>query len=99
MRTPGTPGTGISGAHQRISLDSRTASRLPHARPTWQRLQRDPRLQRALEHLHRCGPRAVGEFITELLDAHDVPPAALDRALAWRRLDPALVVALGADRF
>lgn len=67
--------------------------------PCWRRFQRDLRLQRAAERLHRCGPRPAAEFVAELLDAHGVDPAALDRLLTWASLDSGTVVALGADQF
>jgi hypothetical protein len=73
----------------------------PSLRPAacWRRLHRDVRLQRAVAHVHGLGARPVGELLVELLDAHGVPPAALDLLLTWRRLDPQLVAAVGADRW
>ena len=55
------------------------------------RLQR----QRRIEHLHRLGPRAVGELLYEVSEGED-----LDRGLeAFAHLTPDLLKALGADRF
>ena len=55
------------------------------------RLQR----QRRIEHLHRLGPRAVGELLYEVSETAD-----LDRALeAYERLTPDLLNAVGGDRF
>jgi hypothetical protein len=98
MRRPRSARGPDTGA-QRILLGSRSDPPIARPGPNWQRLQCDPALQRAIAHLCNCGPRAVGEFIAELLDAQGVPPSALDLLLAWRRLDPAIVAALGVDRF
>ncbi len=55
------------------------------------RLQR----QRRIEHLHRLGPRAVGELLYEVSEVED-----LGRALgAYERLTPDLLKALGGDHF
>ena len=55
----------------------------------------DLKRQRRIEHVHRLGPRAVGELLYEVADGED-----LDRALeAYERLTPALLKALGGDRF
>ena len=51
--------------------------------------------QRRIEHLHRLGPRAVGELLYEVAEGGD-----LDRALdSYERLTPSLLKALGGDRF
>jgi hypothetical protein len=98
MRRPRSARGPDTGA-QRILLGSRSDPPIARPGPVWQCLQANVALQRADEHLHRCGPRAVGECLAEILDQHSVPPSALDLLLAWRRLDPAIIAALGADRF
>ncbi len=70
------------------------------AEPRWQtndtvdmtaRLKR----HRQIEHLHRLGPRAVGELLYEVAEGGD-----LDRALdSYEHLTPSLLKALGGDRF
>ena len=98
MKNPRATSTGpvTTGAWFSLAGDDRL---LPDVGPVAQRLHRDPRVQRAFDHLHRCGSRAVGEFVAELLDALHIAPSALDRALDWQGLDPGIVSALGADRF
>ena len=55
----------------------------------------DRRRQRQFEHVTLLGPRAVGELLYEVADGGD-----LDCALAaYERLTPALLKALGGDRF
>lgn len=63
------------------------------------RLNGDPRLQRAAEHLHALGARPMAEFVAELLDTAGADPCLLDRLLDWRQLNQAVIRALGADRF
>jgi hypothetical protein len=45
------------------------------------------------------GPRACGEFIAELVDAMGADPKVLDRLLEWSGIDPAIVRAVGGDRW
>ena len=53
------------------------------------------RRQRQIEHVYLLGARAVGELLYEVAEGGD-----LDRALAaYERLTPALLAAMGADRF
>ena len=53
------------------------------------------RRQRQIEHVHRLGPRAVGELLYEVAKGED-----LDRALEpYQRLTPNLLKAVGGDRF
>jgi hypothetical protein len=54
-------------------------------------------LQRAAEHLHRLGARAIHELLLELTT--EFGPAVFERAEAYRRIDPNILRALGADRF
>jgi hypothetical protein len=97
MIRPRTPKDGITGAG--TSLGGERASHVMHVGPCFQRLHRELPLQRAIEHLHRCGPRPVGELFAEALDSLNVDPVVLDLLLGWKRLNPELVRALGGDRF
>ncbi len=55
----------------------------------------DLRFRRQVEHLHRLGPRAIGELLCEVAGGKD-----LDRALEpYQRLTPDLLKALGGNRF
>lgn len=56
-----------------------------------------PRLQRLATHLHDLGPRAVFEFIVEMSTVYG--PEVTERLEAYGRIDPALLRAVGADRF
>jgi hypothetical protein len=55
------------------------------------------RLQVLTEHLHSLGPRALHEFLLEVIAAPggDV----VERLEVYRRLDPAVVRAVGGDQF
>jgi hypothetical protein len=58
------------------------------------------RRQRAVERLHRLGARAVFELLDELARHHPGIAADIDARLArFAQLDPALLRALGGDRF
>ena len=51
--------------------------------------------KRQIEHVHRLGPRAVGELLYEVAGGKN-----LDRALEpYQRLTPNLLKAVGGDRF
>lgn len=53
------------------------------------------RHHRLIEHLHRLGPRPVGEALLEVAGGADV-----DQTLRrYGELDPEIVMAVGADRF
>jgi hypothetical protein len=54
----------------------------------------DPAIWRHAEHLHRCGARAVYEFLREVLAGADVR----DRLDAYARIDPAILHYLSGDR-
>jgi hypothetical protein len=58
---------------------------------------RAPRVQILAAHLHALGPRALHEFIVELITAHGT--GIIDRLEAYRRIDPTILCALGGDRF
>lgn len=75
------------------------AAAMPILGTHWYGLQPDVarqlQYQRQVEHLHRLGPRAIGELIREVAAGED-----LDSALAaYQRLTPSLLKALGGDRF
>jgi hypothetical protein len=78
---------------------SPTYRRAPGACACRNRLHKDLRLQRAIEHVHRCGPRASGELLVELLDHVGANPTVLDHVLKWLTLDPLLLSALRGDQF
>lgn len=58
------------------------------------------RLDRGACHLHTLGPRAVAEFLAEIGQANNAPPAILQLLAEYQnRLTPALIRAAGAHRF
>lgn len=59
----------------------------------------DPVFQRHVAHLATLGPRAVAEFLAELAREHDIEADIRRRLSDYRRADPELLAALGADRF
>jgi hypothetical protein len=54
-------------------------------------LRRDPRFHRLTEHLHRLGPRPVGELLLEVAAGRDL----IDALERYAVLDPASVARLG----
>jgi hypothetical protein len=95
MQRPGKPGTGLTGARNSLAGDDvhapiRSVSviqAIDLRRDAVRRLHSSPRLQRAFEHLHQCGPRPVREFCAELI------------VLDWRKLDARMVKKVHADKF
>jgi hypothetical protein len=55
------------------------------------------RLQVLAQHLHDLGARATFELLLELVTAHGTD--VIDRLEEYRRLDPAIVSAVGGDHF
>lgn len=55
------------------------------------------RLQVLAQHLHRLGPRATFELLSELIAEHGTDVVA--RLERYRDLDPALLRAIGGDKF
>ncbi len=56
------------------------------------------RLHRGSEHLHRLGPRALAEFLTELGNRIGGTPACLRLLNEYGRLSPGQVRGAGGDR-
>ena len=59
----------------------------------------DVRLRRDVEKLHRLGPRPLYHMLVELGCERSFRAAIEDSVARYARLDPAVVKALGADRF
>jgi hypothetical protein len=57
------------------------------------------RIERGSEHLHRLGARAVAEFLAEGIGEGDDTSSLLNRLQRYQQLDPALLRAVGGDRF
>lgn len=57
------------------------------------------RLQRGAEHLHRLGPRATAEFLSELACRIGGAPAIMALLTEYGRVSPGMVRAAGGDRF
>ena len=55
-----------------------------------------PRYARLIEHLHRLGPRAIGELLRSIAEEPSDLISELER---YGRLDPSVIRAIGADRF
>jgi hypothetical protein len=51
----------------------------------------DLALRRGAEHLYRCGPRAIAEFLHQLGTSLDAQPAIKAQLEAWRTVNPATV--------
>ena len=59
----------------------------------------NPRFRRQVEHLHRLGPRAVGELLAEIGAERGIR-TIIDRKLdQYSRLEPDSINAAGGDRF
>jgi hypothetical protein len=57
------------------------------------------RLRRGVVHVVSCGARTVQHLLLEITDHTGDLPFVLDRLDAYRRYSPALVRAVGGDRF
>ena len=55
--------------------------------------------ERMVERLHRLGPRPTAELLIEIATATGQHAVIADRLQAYAALDPAVLRALGADRF
>jgi len=60
-------------------------------------LRKDARFRHLSERLHALGPRAVGELLSELAQAHYTHQDTMKRLESYARLDPETMAALGAD--
>ncbi len=58
-----------------------------------------PHFERQVEHLHRLGPRAVAELLIEIAHCTGQSGVIADRLQAYARLDPAVLRAVGGDKF
>jgi len=58
-----------------------------------------PRFERAVEHLHRLGPRPVAELLIEIARRTGQSSFIADRLQAYARLDPEAVRFVGGDKF
>ncbi len=58
-----------------------------------------PHFERQVEHLHRLGPRAVAELLIEIAHCTDQSGVIADRLQAYAALDPAVLRAIGGDKF
>jgi hypothetical protein len=57
------------------------------------------RFRYLINHLHRLGARPLGEFLDHLGQKHLIRTSIETELERYARLDPAVVRALGADRF
>ena len=61
-------------------------------------LASDRGFRRAVQHLHRLGPRPLGEFLGEVVAAMpEAAPVVVERLEAYALLDPHTVAWLAAD--
>ena len=59
-------------------------------------LRLDPRFRGLTRHLHRLGPRPLGELLLEIARDHDLEPALVAKLEVYADLDPVAVPLLGA---
>jgi len=57
------------------------------------------RFEHMVKHLHRLGPRATGELLVEIAHSTGQSSFIADRLQAYAALDPAVLRAVGGDRF
>ncbi len=57
------------------------------------------RFHRQVEKLHRLGPRATGELLTEIGEQRGIRIFVDQRLRAYARLDPEVIRELDGDRF
>ena len=58
-----------------------------------------PRWERMIERVHALGPRPLAEMLSEIAAATGEPGLIADRLQAYAALDPAVLRAVGGDRF
>lgn len=59
----------------------------------------DLRFRRQVEHLHRLGPRAIGELLAELGAERSIMTVIEQKLDAYAELDPEALEATGGDGF
>ncbi len=69
------------------------------AEPTTTQPLTGPHFERQVEHLHRLGPRAVAELLIEIAHCTGQSGLIADRLQAYAKLDPAVLRAIGGDKF
>ena len=57
------------------------------------------RLERMVERVHALGPRVVSELLAEIAIATGEPGLIADHVEKYSRLDPAVLRAIGGDKF
>ena len=57
------------------------------------------KLERMVQRVHSLGPRPLGELLAEIATVTGQPDLIADRVEAYSRLDPAVLRAIGGDRF
>ncbi len=58
-----------------------------------------PRFERLVERVHALGARSLAELLAEIAIATGEPDLIAHRIEAYSRLDPAVLCALGGDKF
>ena len=59
---------------------------------------RDLRFQRAVERLHKLGPRILSEFLSQVAAERSIRTYLEDRISSFANLDPGALAALNGDR-
>lgn len=57
------------------------------------------RIERGSAHLHQLGVRAIAEFLAEGIAEGDDTLSLFDRLQRYQHLDPAILRAVGGDKF
>ncbi|MCW8308398.1 hypothetical protein AruPA_15270 [Acidiphilium sp. PA] len=58
----------------------------------------DPAIQRGAAHLASLGPRAIEEFLVELVVAFNCRKEITRRLMDYQRITPAMLAATGGDK-
>lgn len=84
--------TGARGAKLSLVLPASLRAE-PTSQPANRREDQhiDVRIERDAERLHALGPRAIAEFLREIMRDHDIKDATMARLERWRYLSPAMV--------
>ena len=59
----------------------------------------NPRFQRKVDHLHRLGPRAVGELLAQLGAKHSIQTSIEQTVDHFAEIEPEALDAAGGNRF